>query len=49
MMSEALESVIRYARKKLMSEIGEMDDKTEGIACRGLDRKSTRLSSSHPK
>ena len=36
MMTEALESVIRYARTKLMSEIGGLDDKTEGIACRGL-------------
>lgn len=36
MMTEALESVIRYARTKLMAEIGELDDKTEGIACRGL-------------
>lgn len=36
MMTEVLESVIRYARNKLMSEIAEMDDKTEGIACKGL-------------
>lgn len=36
MMAEALESVIRYARTKLMSETAESDDKTEGIACRGL-------------
>lgn len=36
MMNEALESVIRYARTKLMAEISEMDDKTEGIACKGL-------------
>lgn len=36
MITEALESVIRYARKKLLSEISEMDDKTEGIACKGL-------------
>lgn len=36
MMSEALESVIRYARNKLMAEIAELDDKTEGIACKGL-------------
>lgn len=36
MMSEALESVIRYARTKLMAEISEMDDKTEGIACKAL-------------
>ena len=32
MMNEALESVIRYARTKLMAEISEMDDKTEGMA-----------------
>ena len=36
MMSEALESVIRYARNKLMAEIADLDDKTEGIACKGL-------------
>ena len=36
MMADALESVIRYARTRLMAEISEMDDKTEGIACRGL-------------
>lgn len=36
MMNEALESVIRYARTKIMAEISEMDDKTEGIACKGL-------------
>ena len=36
MMNEALESVIRYARNKLMAEIADMDDKTEGIACKGL-------------
>lgn len=36
MMADALESVIRYARNKLMAEIAEMDDKTEGIACKGL-------------
>lgn len=36
MMSEALESVIRYAKMKLMAEISESEDKTEGIACRGL-------------
>ena len=33
MMKDALESVIRYARTKLMEEIAELDDKTEGIAC----------------
>lgn len=36
MMNEALESVIRYARTKLVAEISEMDDKTEGIACKGV-------------
>lgn len=36
MISEALESVIRYVRTKLMDEIKTMDDKTEGIACKGL-------------
>ena len=36
MISETLESVIRYARQKLLSEIAESDDKTEGIACKGL-------------
>ena len=36
MMADVLESVIRYARTKLMAEISEMDDKTEGIACKGL-------------
>ena len=36
MMADALESVIRYARTKLMNEIAECEDKTEGIACRGL-------------
>lgn len=36
MITEALESVIRYARQKLLEEIVESDDKTEGIACKGL-------------
>lgn len=36
MMTQALESVIRYARQKLLAEIKESEDKTEGIACRGL-------------
>ena len=36
MMMDALESVIRYAKEKLMTEIMESEDKTEGIACRGL-------------
>ena len=35
-MMDALESVIRYAKEKLMTEIMESEDKTEGIACRGL-------------
>ena len=36
MMNEALESLIRYARGKLLAELAETDDKTEGISCRGL-------------
>lgn len=36
MTSEALESLIRYARGKLMTELSTADDKTEGIACRWL-------------
>ena len=36
MMQEALESVIRYARMKLLEEIALADDKTVGIACKGL-------------
>ena len=36
MISEALESVIRYVRNKMLSEVSEMDDKTEAIACKGL-------------
>lgn len=36
MMMDALESVIRYAKEKIMTEIMESEDKTEGIACRGL-------------
>lgn len=36
MTSEALESLIRYARGKLMAELSTAEDKTEGIACRGL-------------
>lgn len=36
MMTQALESVIRYARQKLMAEVAESEDKTEGIACKGL-------------
>ena len=36
MMTDALESVIRYARTKLMAEISELDDKTDAIACKGL-------------
>lgn len=36
MMADVLESMVRYAREKLMSELSESEDKTEGIACRGL-------------
>ena len=36
MTTEALESVIRYARDKMMTELAESEDKTAGIACRGL-------------
>lgn len=36
MIAEALESVIRYARTRLLDEIAEKDDKTDRIACRGL-------------
>ena len=36
MMIDALESVIRYAREKLMEDLSGNDDKTQGIACRGL-------------
>lgn len=36
MMNESLESLIRYARGKLLAELAGSDDKTEGIACRGL-------------
>ena len=36
MTSEALESLIRYARGKLIAELSTTEDKTEGIACRGL-------------
>ena len=32
MTEEALESVIRYARGKLLTELAETEDKTEGIA-----------------
>ena len=39
MMNEALESVIRYARNKLMAEIADMDDKTEGRRVHGMDRR----------
>lgn len=35
-MMDALESVIRYARTKLQEEMTQSEDKTEGIACRGL-------------
>lgn len=36
MTNEALESLIRYAQGKLLAELAESGDKTEGIACRGL-------------
>lgn len=36
MMNEALESLIRYAQEKLLSELAQSEDKTTGIACRGL-------------
>ena len=36
MTAEALESAIRYVQGKLLAELTETDDKTEGIACRGL-------------
>ena len=36
MTNEALESLIRYAQNKLLAELSESEDKTEGIACKGL-------------
>ena len=36
MMSDVLESVIRYARTKLMEEMAVAEDKTDGIARKGL-------------
>lgn len=36
MTNEVLESLIRYAQGKLLAELAESGDKTEGIACRGL-------------
>ena len=36
MMSDVLESVIRYARMKLMEELATNEDKTNGIVCKGL-------------
>ncbi len=36
MTTDVLESLIRYTRGKLLAELEETDDKTEGIACRGL-------------
>lgn len=36
MVNEALESVIRYARTKLMEEIAELDDKTEDLKIVGI-------------
>ena len=35
-MAETLESLVRYTRQKLIAELSESEDKTEGIACRGL-------------
>lgn len=36
MTNNTLESLIRYAKNKLLSDVAETDDKTAGIACRGL-------------
>lgn len=36
MTTDALESAIRYIQGKLLAELEETDDKTEGIACWGL-------------
>lgn len=36
MTTDALESAIRYVRGKLLVELAGSDDKTDGIACRGL-------------
>ena len=36
MIADVLESMVRYTRGKLLNELSESDDKTEGIACRGL-------------
>lgn len=36
MTNEALEGLIRYAQGKLLAELAESEDKTDGIACRGL-------------
>lgn len=36
MMTDTLESVIRYARTKFMEEVSGEEDKTNGIACKGL-------------
>ena len=36
MTNDTLESLIRYAKSKLLSELVESEDKTEGIAFRGL-------------
>lgn len=33
---DALESLVRYARGKLMDDLKSTDDKTEGIAYKGL-------------
>ena len=36
MTNNTLESLIRYAKGKLLSDLKETDDKTDGIACCGL-------------
>ena len=36
MTADTLESIIRYARLKMLSEIAGQEDKTEAIACKGL-------------
>lgn len=36
MIADVLESMVRYTRGKLLNELSESDDKTEGIACRWL-------------
>ena len=36
MTNEALESLIRYVQGKLLAEMEKSEDKTEGLACKGL-------------